>query len=116
MCGRYALFGPTSRRNPIQDELELGGAVLDFRRNLDASPTQEMPIYRLRADGVGELVLARWGLVPSWANDPKEVRSTFNARIETVATKPTFRAAYKSRRCLVPMDGYYEWRDEGGPR
>ena len=75
-----------------------------------------LPIYRLDEDGVGELVLARWGLVPAWAKEPKEVRSTFNTRIETVASKPTFGAAYKARRCLVPMDGYYEWRDEGGPR
>src|SRR5665213_756570 len=52
----------------------------------------------------------RWGLVPGWAKDPAAVRSTFNARGETVATKPTFRAAFKRWRILVPVDAFYEWQ------
>jgi putative SOS response-associated peptidase YedK len=56
----------------------------------------------------------RWGLLPSWAKDVKIGASMINARLETVATKPAFRSAWKSRRCLVPVSGYYEWRLEGG--
>ena len=55
----------------------------------------------------------RWGLIPSWAKDAKIAYSTINARADTVATKPAFRAAYKKRRCLVLADGYFEWRKEG---
>src|SRR5208337_818503 len=65
----------------------------------------------LGADAERELVRLRWGLIPSWAADP---RTAFvNARSETAATKPAFRNAFKSRRCLMPADGYYEWKKEG---
>ncbi len=73
-----------------------------------------MPIVRRKsgADGV-ELVSAHWGLIPFWAKDRKIGAKLINARAETVAEKPAFRAAFKSRRCLVPADGFYEWRREG---
>jgi len=57
-----------------------------------------------------ELVQVRWGLVPFWAEDPKTGYNTINARAETVAAKPAFRQAFKQRRCLIPVDGFYEWR------
>ncbi len=64
---------------------------------------------------VRELRLVRWGLVPSWAKDPSRGARLINARAETIAVKPSFRSAFARRRCLIPADGYYEWRPLGGP-
>jgi putative SOS response-associated peptidase YedK len=61
-----------------------------------------------------ELSLLRWGLIPFWADDPKIGYSTINARAESVATKPSFREAFKKRRCLVVADGFYEWQKTDG--
>jgi len=120
MCGRYAVHGPKSRARdaPVgEDDFEFRGQHISIPPNLDASPTQRLPIYRLTTDGAPDLALARWGLVPAWAKDrPTQRLSTFNARSETASSKPMFRSAWRARRCLVPMNGYYEWRDEGGPR
>ena len=78
------------------------------RARYNIAPTQDVPIARLREEA-REIVLCRWGLVPYWAKDGKIGFKTINARAETVADKPSFRAAFKARRCLVPADGYYEW-------
>jgi len=67
-------------------------------------------VRRVPGDGQRELVLLRWGLVPFWAKDPGIGARMINARSETVAEKPAFRAAFRRRRCLVPADGFYEWR------
>lgn len=76
------------------------------------APTQRAAVV-LDADGELRLRKLRWGLIPPWARDAKSGYSTINARVETVATKPAYRAAWKApRRCLVPMAGYYEWKDE----
>jgi len=75
-------------------------------------PTQRIDgVFEL--DGARVLERFRWGLIPSWAKDASFGAKTFNARAETVATKPSFRAAYKSRRLLVPIDGFYEWDRHG---
>ncbi len=106
MCGRYAL-GPY---HPARDiEREYFASLDEFPGRYNVAPTQEMPIVRMH-EGKPELVSARWGLIPSWANDMKVGFSTINARAETVATKPAFRDAYKWRRCLVAATGYYEWQ------
>lgn len=87
----------------------------DFRPNLrpryNVAPSQDVPIVKAGR----ELAVVRWGLIPFWAKDEKIGYRTINARAETVAEKPAFRAAFKTRRCLVPASGFYEWqkRDSG---
>jgi putative SOS response-associated peptidase YedK len=75
-----------------------------------------LPVVRLNKHGERELVLLRWGLVPSWANDPNIGSSNFNAQAETVHRMPAFRAAFRRRRCLVLADGFYKWRVTGDER
>ena len=111
MCGRYA-----SSANP--DDL-----VSHFRveeppeevlpPSYNVAPTD--PVYVVMERHEQRLLrVVRWGLVPSWAKDPKVGARFINARRETVAEKPAFRAAYLRRRCLVPADGYFEWQQQGG--
>jgi putative SOS response-associated peptidase YedK len=98
--------GPRATRAPLSN--------LQPRYNI--CPTTPIDIVRERA-GKRELVAARWGLIPSWWKKPlKELPATFNARSDTVAEKPMFRGAFKSRRCIIPASGYYEWRkgEDGG--
>ncbi len=110
MCGRYA-----SSRKP--DDLvgyfevdEPPDEVLPPKFNV--APTD--PVYGVVArEGTRRLKVFRWGLVPSWAKDAKGAARLINARQETVADKPAFRAAYRRRRALLPADGYYEWKPEG---
>ncbi len=87
---------------------------LNLRPNYNVAPTHEMPIIRRTKEGEGrEMAIARWGLIPHWAKDMKSAYSTINARSETAASKPTFREAFKKRRCCVPADGFYEWQRDG---
>jgi putative SOS response-associated peptidase YedK len=109
MCGRYA-----SSRKP--DDLvtyfeveEPPEEVLDPSWNV--APTDR--VYAVVQRETRQLRVLRWGLVPSWAKDPKVGSRFINARQESVATTPAFRSAYAKRRCLVPADGYYEWQQEG---
>jgi putative SOS response-associated peptidase YedK len=106
MCGRYTLRTPL---NVLAEQFlfELGDFQAVPRYNIP--PTTEVLAVRHPR----ELSKFRWGLIPSWAKDAKIAYSTINARADTVATKPAFRAAYKKRRCLVLADGYFEWRKEG---
>lgn len=102
MCGRYTLRTPL---NVLAEQFlfEIGEAQAVPRYNIPPT-TNVLAVRHPR-----ELVQLRWGLIPSWAKDAKIAYSTINARTDTVATKPTFRAAYKNRRCLVLADGYYEY-------
>jgi putative SOS response-associated peptidase YedK len=109
MCGRYvitsspaairALFGYPEQPN--------------FPPRYNVAPTQPIPIVRL-VDGKRQFVLMRWGLIPAWVKDPKQFSLLINARADSVVDKPAFRAAMRRRRCLIPADGFYEWRDIGG--
>ncbi|MCA9897857.1 MAG: SOS response-associated peptidase [Anaerolineales bacterium] len=77
------------------------------------APTQPVAAIRLAENGQREFTFFRWGLVPSWAKDLNIGSRMINARSETVAEKPSFRTAFKRRRCLIPADGFYEWQKQG---
>ena len=119
MCGRYTL---TSSGEELAAHFELQ-ASLELRPRFNVAPTQAVVVVR-RADPqdtpgkAGDRVLAehRWGLIPAWARDEAIGHRTFNARSETAAAKPAFRAAFRARRCLVPLTGFYEWRRRGARR
>lgn len=116
MCGRYVLTTPGEVLAQIFETApppeELLEAIVP-RYNI--SPTQQVPIVRRAAppDAARELALVQWGLVPHWAKDPAIGNSLINARAETAAEKPSFRDAMKRRRCLIPADGFYEWKKLG---
>jgi putative SOS response-associated peptidase YedK len=108
MCGRYSITTPVEAMRGL---FGFAGPGLNLQPRYNAAPTQELPVVRRVADGEArELVLLRWGLVPSWAKDIKIASRLINARAETVAEKPSFRSAFRRRRCLVPADGFYEWK------
>lgn len=113
MCGRFTLAAPRTELLDIFPLFE--GMDLPPRYNI--APTQTVPVLRANPDsGQPEPALLRWGLVPSWADDPTIGNSLINARSETVASKPAFRSAYRRRRCLIPADGFYEWQKLGGKK
>ena len=85
----------------------------NLRARYNGCPTQEFSVYRRDERGAGTIAPVRWGLVPSWAKEPGRGARYINARAETVHELPAFRAAFKRRRCLVPSDGWFEWRREG---
>ena len=77
------------------------------------APTQMAPVVRSDGSGGRKIDMLRWGLIPSWSKDMSVASKLINARGETVAQKQSFRDAYQERRCLIPVDGFYEWRKEG---
>lgn len=105
MCGRFTL-----RQVPQEWVKQLALPIFSPRYNI--APTQQVLAIRQR-EGVCEVSELRWGLVPSWADDPKIGNRLINARAETVATKPAFRKAFERRRCLILADGFYEWKKQG---
>ena len=106
MCGRYTL-----RTSPQQLGLQFGlDAVPQLRPRYNIAPTQRVPVVRAAPSGEREWVELRWGLIPSWSKEPPSGAPLINARSETAASKPTFRAAFRQRRCLLPADGFYEWQ------
>lgn len=106
MCGRYSLTSPVEAMRALFGFDEQPN--LQPRYNI--APTQNVPVIRGREDGGRELAMLRWGLVPSWAKEVAASAPLINARGETVAEKPSFRDAFAKRRCLMPADGFYEWR------
>jgi putative SOS response-associated peptidase YedK len=110
MCGRYVFLSPLEA---IQAMFKFD-QMTNLGPNYNVAPTHEMPIVRRKkGDRRNELAIARWGLIPHWAKDERIAYSTINARSETAAAKPTFRDAFKRRRCLIPADGFYEWKRDG---
>lgn len=111
MCGRFTLFEPAEE---LAQVFGLPGADLP-RPRYNIAPSQPVAAVRLSPEGgERELALLRWGLVPSWAKDPSIGNRMINARAETVTEKPAFRSAFRSRRCLVPANGFYEWKRAQG--
>ena len=108
MCGRFTQHY-TWRELVALYRLTMPAVNLQPRYNI--APTTTIDVVVPRAGDRLELVQMRWGLIPSWwKKTAKEAPSTFNARAETVAEKPMFRAAFKRSRCVIPASGYYEWK------
>jgi putative SOS response-associated peptidase YedK len=115
MCGRYA----SSRRpEDLIEEFEVAESLVDAPLEADFNVAPTKPVYAVlerppRRDrdlpAERQLRVLTWGLLPSWAKDPKLAGRLINARVETVAEKPAFRRAFAARRCLLPADGYFEW-------
>jgi len=115
MCGRFTLRAPASA---IAQQFSLF-EVPALQPRFNIAPTQPAPVVRMdprQAEPQRQLVFLHWGLVPAWAKDPAVGNRMINARAETAADKPSFRAALRRRRCLVVADGFYEWRTVGKRR
>lgn len=112
MCGRFAFYSPSEATAALFGVT--GAAELKPRYNI--APSQDIAAVRNGEDGDREFALLRWGLIPFWAKDPSIGNRMINARAETVAEKPAYRAAYRRRRCIVLADGFYEWRREGSAK
>ncbi len=111
MCGRFSLSAlPEEVR-----ELFRMDAAPPITPRYNIAPTQRITAVRVNPESLQrEWAMLRWGLVPFWAKGPDIGNRMINARAETIAEKPSFRKAFRSRRCLIPADGYYEWKKEEG--
>ena len=110
MCGRVKLEGDVSEIR-IAFRIPPDYPTPNFAPSWNVAPTDQLPIVRCNPKTHGRtLDLMRWGLVPYWAKDIKVGFSTINAMAETIDTKPVFREAFRRRRCLVPVEAYYEWK------
>ncbi len=109
MCGRFAFYSPSEATAAL---FGVDGALaVEPRYNI--APTQFVAAVRDNQNKQRELVMLRWGLVPFWAKDTSIGNRMINARAETVAEKPSYRAAFAHRRCIVLADGFYEWHRNG---
>jgi putative SOS response-associated peptidase YedK len=111
MCGRFVITSPPEAIRLLFGYLEQP----NFPPRHNIAPTQPVPVVILE-NGGRHFRLMRWGLIPAWVKDPRQVGLLFNARSETVLQKPAFKNAIRRRRSLIPADGYYEWHDQGGRR
>lgn len=109
MCGRFAVDVAPE----VVSEIFALSEVPISRPRYNVAPTQEVAVVREGADGGNRLDLLHWGLIPAWAKERTIAYKMINARSETLLEKPSFRQAYKYRRCVVPVSGFYEWRHEG---
>lgn len=109
MCGRYALYGPSSRlREQFGVEPPAG-----WEDSFNIAPSQWAPVVVAGPDGAPQCTMARWGLLPSWVREPGKLAQPINAKLETAAERPMFRHAFARRRALVPASGFYEWTVTG---
>ena len=118
MCGRF-----TNRFTweELHERLDLIGVPLNLRPRYNVAPSQDVAVARAAdpgsRSGASEgrtLAMLRWGLIPAWAKNAAVGYKLINARSETAAEKPSFRSAFRHRRCLIPADGFYEWQRRGG--
>jgi putative SOS response-associated peptidase YedK len=111
MCGRFRL---SRRKQLVEEYFDCPSDEPDWTPRYNIAPTQPIPVIRQNPKApVRDLSLMKWGLIPSWSKDSSTAAQMINARSETAATKPAFRDALKSRRCLIPADGFYEWKRDG---
>jgi len=111
MCGRYTLKTPVER---LSEKFQFP-QVIPLKPRYNIAPSQPVAVVRLvPEDNDRKFAMLRWGLIPAWTKDLKKARMPINAKSETVADLPSFRDAYRKRRCLIPADGFYEWKQEGG--
>ena len=111
MCGRYRL---SRRKELIEEYFGTPSWDDDWSPRFNIAPTQPVPVIRQHPNKpVRELSLIKWGLIPYWAKDPSIATGTINAKSETAAAKPAFRDPLRLRRCLIPADGFYEWKRTG---
>jgi len=114
MCGRFAIL---YKWRDVQRLLRLTTQrepPAGFAQRYNVAPRTQVPIVRLTSTGERECALVRWGLVPTWVKDIADLKSDLiNARVETVSDKPSFRSAFRARRCVVPASGFYEWKKTG---
>ena len=112
MCGRYTLASPTER---LAEEFGVDASSIELSPNYNVAPTQGVAAV-LEEGGQRRLEVLRWGLIPPWADDPGIGSRMINARSETAPGKPSFRRAFRERRCLIPADGFYEWQRTNGAK
>jgi putative SOS response-associated peptidase YedK len=112
MCGRIALYSEPDRIARILDA-QLALDTEHWQQSWNLAPTDPLLGVSEQPDGTRFLRAYRWGLVPMWAKDPAALKTTFNARAESVATKSTFSSAFRRSRILVPVDAFYEWSTVG---
>ncbi len=113
MCGRGRLTSDVTEMSAMFD-IAPGSPLPNLRPNWNLAPTEDIAIVRHHpTQKVRRLDAARWGLIPSWARDIKIGFTTFNARGESLEERATFRDAFRARRCLIPLDGFYEWKKLG---
>ena len=116
MCGR---FTQSMTWRELHERMDLIGTPLNLPPRYNVAPGQDIAVVRAADPGSGAcpgrgLAMLRWGLIPAWAKDPAIAWKLINARSETAAEKPSFRSAFRHRRCLIPADGFYEWQRRGG--
>ena len=105
MCGRYV----SKIDADLERHFNVTKVPFDFS-SYNVAPGRDVPVVRQAEIGQRELVLMRWGLIPHWAKEERIGYKMINARVETVASKPAFRQPFKRHRCLIPANGFYEWR------
>ena len=108
MCGRFTMAIDSE---DLRTQLALGQLPLDWEKRYNIAPSQDVPTVPLAESR--DVVWMRWGLVPFWAKDPAIGSRMINARAETVAEKPAYRSSFRSKRCLILADGFYEWKKIG---
>src|SRR5207247_6124648 len=110
MCGRYTLKTPVERLSEMFQFPE----IIPLKPRYNIAPSQDVAVVRRLPDDLDrKLAMLRWGLIPAWAKDPAKARQPINAKAETVADLPSFRDAFRKRRCLIPADGFSAWKQEG---
>jgi putative SOS response-associated peptidase YedK len=108
MCGRFVR---KSTIEVIAEEFQVKRVSCDLKPSYNIAPGDNLAV--IIDDGANYLIQLRWGLIPSWAKDPSIGNKMINARAETISEKPSFKTAFRKRRCLIVADGFYEWRKDG---